>query len=72
VFVDRQLVAVLVHLDDAVHEDNRGGWFLEAGFGSCSRSHQPIFGRLEDAQVWVQEPVRVALERSASNSAHGD
>jgi hypothetical protein len=59
VFADEQLVAVLVQLDDAVHEDERGGWFLEVGFGPCSRSSQPVFGSLEEAQAWVQEQVRV-------------
>jgi hypothetical protein len=70
VFADGQLAAVLVHLDDPVHEDERGGWFLEVGFGPCSRSHQPVFGSLEDAETWVQEQVRVALVCSASGSAH--
>ena len=50
-FADGQLAAVLVHLDDAVHEDERDGWFLEAGFGPCSQSHQPVFGSLADAQA---------------------
>jgi hypothetical protein len=69
VFADEQLVAVLVRLEDAVHEDERGGWFLEVGFGLCNRSRQPVFGSLQEAQAWVQEQVRGYLGRSAFISA---
>jgi hypothetical protein len=69
VFADRQLVAVLVRLEDAVHENKRGGWFLEAGFGPCNGSRQPVFGSLQEAQAWVQEQVRGYLGRSALISA---
>jgi hypothetical protein len=69
VFADRQLVAVLVRLEDAVHENKRGGWFLEAGFGPCNGSRQPVFGSLQEAQAWVQEQVRGYLGRSAFISA---
>jgi hypothetical protein len=69
-FADEQLVAVLVRLDDAVHEDERGSWFLEVGFSPCSRSIQPVFGSLEEAQAWVQEQVRIYRVRSASHSGH--
>jgi hypothetical protein len=70
VFADRQLVAVLVYLDDVVHEDERGGWFLEVGFGPCNGAHQPVFGSLEEAEAWVQEQVQVYLLRSSLHSAH--
>jgi hypothetical protein len=62
VLADRQLVAVLVRLEDAVHENKRGGWFLEAGFGPCNGSRQPVFGSLQEAPAWVQEQVRGYLD----------
>ena len=70
VFADGQLVAVLVQLDNVVHGDERGGWFLEVGFGPCSRSSQPVFEGLEEALAWVQEQVRICQVRPAFNSAH--
>jgi hypothetical protein len=58
VLVNGDLVAVLVRLDGPVHENQRGGWFLEAGFGPCSGPPQPVFDSLAEAQVWVS--MRVA------------
>ena len=53
VFSDGQLVAVLVHLEDEMHADQRGGWFLEAGFGACRTAVPPVFDDLDEAQAWV-------------------
>ncbi len=52
VLVDGQLVAVLVHLSDEMHGEERGRWFLEAGFGRCD-GHHPVFESLDEAQTWV-------------------
>ena len=54
VLSDGQLVAVLVHLADEVHDDQRGRWFVEAGFGPCRTAVAPIFGDLDEAQAWVR------------------
>lgn len=53
VLSDGQLVAVLVQLADEVHEEQRGRWFLEAGFGPCRTAVAPVFGNLNEAQAWV-------------------
>jgi len=55
VLSDGQLVAVLVRLADAMHGKERGGWFLEAGFGPCQSPVPPVFGNLDEAQVWVRQ-----------------
>lgn len=67
VFADGQLVAVLVCLEDAIHEGPRGSWFLEVGLGPWNGSHQPVFGSLGEAPARVQEQVRVYRVRSASD-----
>jgi hypothetical protein len=51
---DGELVAVLVRLDDPVHGDQRGRWFLEAGFGPCGGGPSSvIFEDLEEAESWL-------------------
>ena len=62
VLVNGDLVAVLVRLDGPVHEEQQGGWFLEAGFGPCSGPPQPVFDSLAEAQEWVS--MRVARARA--------
>jgi hypothetical protein len=64
VFADGQLAVVRAHLDDPVHEDERGGWFLEVEFCPLNGARQPVFGSLEESQA------RVDLVRSAINSVH--
>jgi hypothetical protein len=54
VFADEALVAVFVRLEDEGHGDERGHWFLEAGFGRCNASpHSPAFRSPDEAQQWV-------------------
>jgi hypothetical protein len=55
VLSDGQLVAVLVRLADEMHEDRRGSWFVEAGFGPCRTAVPPMFGDLDEARAWVRE-----------------
>lgn len=53
VLADGRLVAVLVRLDDPVHEEARGRWYLEAGFGRCAAAQPEPFADLEEAEAWV-------------------
>jgi hypothetical protein len=53
-----QLVAVLVRLADAAHGEERGGWFLEAGFGRCWSVVAPVFSDLDEAQAWVRQKLK--------------
>jgi hypothetical protein len=55
VLADGQLIAVLVLLDDEIHGEDRGRWFLEAGFGPCQLPVQPAFSDLETAARWITE-----------------
>jgi hypothetical protein len=57
VLADGQLVAVLVRLADEVHGAERGGWFLEVGFGPCDGPEHPVFESLDEAQVWVRRRI---------------
>ena len=53
VFVDGDLVAVLVHLSED-HGETAGMWFLEAWFGPGYVSSQPLFASLDRAQGWIE------------------
>lgn len=48
-----KLIAVLVRLDGSEHEELRGWWLLEAGFGPCESVPAEFFANLEDAQEWI-------------------
>ena len=53
-FADGELVAVLVRLDDLVHDAGlHGGWYLEAGFGPVAAVFAPTFGDLDAATAWI-------------------
>jgi hypothetical protein len=52
VLADGQLLAVLVHLADEIHGDDRGAWFLEAGFGNLA-GLACLFPTLEEAVEWI-------------------
>jgi hypothetical protein len=47
-----ELVAVLVSLDNKIHGDDRGKWFLEASFGALS--NRLPFIDLDEAISWLQ------------------
>jgi hypothetical protein len=57
VYVQDRLVAVLVRLDEEEHSDldEKGQWFLEAGFGPCANGGASTlaFGSLDEAQRWA-------------------
>ncbi|MEF2073299.1 hypothetical protein [Consotaella aegiceratis] len=57
VFDEGRLVAVLVRLDSDVHEDNRGKWFLEAGFNGLAWDGQ-VFDSLGDAGDWISAKLK--------------
>lgn len=53
-FAGGDLVAVLVRLDDPMHDDGqRGGWVLEAGFGRAAAVSPPVFDDLDAAATWL-------------------
>ena len=52
-FIDGDLTAVIVRLDDEVHGDDCGSWFLEVGLGRCDLIRPPVFPSIEAAQTWV-------------------
>jgi hypothetical protein len=57
VLADGQLAAVLVRLSDEVHGEERGGWFLETGFGRCDGTEHPVFESLDEAEAWVRRRI---------------
>lgn len=63
-FVNDELVAIFVRLDDRIHEGGQlGQWFLEAGFGPCSREGSPCFESLAAASAWIKRRVEAAVRR---------
>ena len=52
-FLDGDLSAVLVRLDEEAHGHERGSWFLEIGFGPCEVTPPPLFATMDAAQTWV-------------------
>ncbi|WP_160884954.1 hypothetical protein [Microvirga makkahensis] len=56
VLADSQLAAVFVRLDGTHHaSENKGWWYLEAGFGKCNSQHAPLFKTPEEAGAWVEQ-----------------
>ena len=53
VFVDGNLAAIMVRLDDVAHEKDRGSWFLEVGFGACEVMPPLVFKSMDAAEAWV-------------------
>jgi hypothetical protein len=54
VLVEGVLAAVLVRLDDPIHDTDRGRWFLEAGLGSLFGVSPLPFADLDEAQAWLR------------------
>jgi len=53
-FADGELVAVLVRLDDPMHDGGeRGRWIMEAGFGPITAVPPPTFADLDAAAAWL-------------------
>ena len=49
-----ELIAVLVRLDDPVHDSvQRGGWFLETCFSPVASGQAPVFHDLDAAAAWI-------------------
>lgn len=53
---DTRLVAVLSWLNAEFYED-RGKWFLEAGFGPLADGSR-LFETREDAVAWIEQKMR--------------
>jgi hypothetical protein len=54
VLVDGKLAAVLVRLNDQVHEPLlRGAWYIEAGLGLLDGRHE-VFASLEEAAASIE------------------
>ncbi|HEV7251960.1 MAG TPA: hypothetical protein VGN97_02515 [Mesorhizobium sp.] len=54
-FLDGELAAVLVRLDDEMHGSDLGKWFVEALFGPQRRANP--FETLADAEAWLKEQI---------------
>lgn len=55
VMVEGELAAILVRLDDKMHEADAGKWFLEAVFGPLRGKE--AFDSLDDARDWISGQV---------------
>jgi hypothetical protein len=62
VLVDGKLAAVLTLLQDKMHAEKRGGWFLEAGLGDWAGQQGMIFATFEDVAEWLRQ--RIVPNRS--------
>ncbi|HEX2138010.1 MAG TPA: hypothetical protein VHG30_19315 [Microvirga sp.] len=73
VFADSALVAVFVRVSPeeiAGDDQPRDGWFLEAGFGPCgslATVAPPVFGSLDEAQVWVRARLAAGITPAAGS-----
>ncbi len=71
VFTEDRLVAVIVHLADAMHAELIGSWFLEAGFGPCAVSVPPTFETFDAAQAWIEAQLDADAAVPTSRSVSG-
>lgn len=53
--VDGRMVGVLIRLDAHFYGDDRGRWYLEAGFGPCAGHPPAPFAKLSDGLAWIAE-----------------
>ncbi len=54
---DSELIAVFVRLDDEIHGEDQGRWFLETAYGSLQRAMPPLFDSLAEAEDWLRTRV---------------
>jgi hypothetical protein len=54
---DGELIAVFVRLDDEIHGDDQGRWFLETAYGLLQRAMPPLFGSLAEAEEWCRAEI---------------
>ena len=62
VFVDANLVAILVQLDAAYYGEAAGKWHLEVGFGLCAGAPEP-FPDLSGGLSWIASRLGMAAAR---------
>ena len=67
-----ELIAVLVRLDDPVHDSvQRGGWFLETCFGPVASGQAPVFQDLNAAAAWISKQL-ITIPGAASPKENDD
>lgn len=53
--VDDRLLAVLVYLEDAIHGELAGSWFLKACFGqNTTKPSDTLFNSVDEAVSWLE------------------
>lgn len=64
-FHDGELALILVRLDHEAHEELKGRWVIEFGFGRFDAFPGPVFEDLEAVERWMSDrAVPVADTRS--------
>ena len=53
--VDGCVVAILIRLDSSFYAQDRGRWYVEAGFGRCAGTLPATFERLSEGLLWIAE-----------------
>ena len=63
-----ELIAILVRLDDPMHDSaQRGGWFLETCFGPIAFGQAPVFHDLDAAAAWISKQLATIPGAASSN-----
>jgi hypothetical protein len=63
-FIGDELVAVLVRLDDEIHGEDRGKWFVEVRFGHVKTPEPPLFSDPQEAANWLADAPERQLSRA--------
>jgi hypothetical protein len=69
IMVGGRLSGVLVRLDEALHGEGHGRWFLEAGFGDLADAAGASFETLEEA---IEEIRRLVEPRRAGEASRSE
>ena len=63
-----ELIAVLVRLDDPIHDSvQRGSWFLETCFSPVASGQAPVFHDLDAAAAWISKQLATIPGAASSN-----
>jgi hypothetical protein len=68
---DGELIAVFVRLDDEIHGEYQGRWFLETAYGSLQRAIPPLFGSLAEAEDWCRAEIARLSSLRAESTGDG-
>jgi hypothetical protein len=52
-FINEELVAILIRLEEESHGDERGSWIVETGYGRCEGKAR-VFPTLDAAGEWIR------------------